>query len=460
MSCSGACGNSCTVGRTSGIMAGNFITDAVVVVLVLGLMIFVHELGHFMAAKFFKVRVLVFSLGFGPRLLHWTRGDTDYRITAFPFGGYVKMAGDDPSAERRGDPGDFLTKPRWQRFVVVVMGPVMNILLALVLLTALYKFHYQKPAYQEQPARVGDVETDSPASQSGLMAGDFLVRLGSLQNPKWEDVDIKILTTVGEALPLEVNRDGQTLNMTLTPRAEGPNRVGYAGMYPYAPGVVDKVEPGLPASHAGLLSGDQIVGMDGRKILYWPRIFYVLQSGKGKPVQLSVLRQGREFQANLTPVLTDVMGEKRWRIGVTFHNDMVVKQLPWGTAIEASFQDNLRNCLAWFDVMGKILTRRLSARSLAGPIEIAQLSAEAYRAGLSELVELVCFISLNLGLFNLLPIPVLDGGVILLLLIEGLLRHDLSVRVKERVVQVGFLFLLLLVVFLMCNDIMRTLRPY
>jgi regulator of sigma E protease len=441
-------------------MVGSFITDAVVVVLVLGLMIFVHELGHFLAAKFYGVRVLVFSLGFGKRLLHLSRGDTDYRISALPFGGYVKMAGDDPSADRQGDPGEFLAKPRWQRFMVVVMGPIMNILLALLLLTGLYKFHFQKPSYEEQPARVGDVEADSPASQIGLTPGDLMVRLDGLQNPKWEDVEIKILTTVGEAMPLEVGRDGKTLNMTLTPRAEGPSRVGYAGLYPYAPGVVDKVEPGLPASHAGLLAGDQIVGIDGRKILYWPRVFYLLQSGKGKPVELSILRDGREFQATLTPVLTDVMGEKRWRIGVSFHNDMVVRQLPWGAAIAASLQDNLRNCLAWFDVMGKILTRRLSTRSLAGPIGIAQLSGEAYRAGLSELIMLVCFISLNLGLFNLLPIPVLDGGVILLLLIEGLIRHDLSVQVKERFVQVGFLFLLLLVVFLMCNDIVKTLRPY
>ncbi len=440
-------------------MAGSFITDAVVVVLVLGLMIFIHELGHFMAAKFFGVRVLVFSLGFGKRLLHFTRGDTDYRISALPFGGYVKMAGDDPSADRQGDPGEFLAKPRWQRFVIVVMGPVMNILLALFLLTCLYKFHYQKPAYEEQPARVGDVEADSPASQIGLMPGDSVVRLDSLQNPKWQDVDIKILTTVGEGMPLEVERDGKILSMNLTPRAEGPNRVGYAGLYPYAPGVIDKVESGLPASHAGLLAGDQIVGIDGHKILYYPRVFYLLQSGKGKPVQLSVLRGGQEFQVTMTPVLTDAMGEKRWRIGVSFHNDMVVKRLPWGAAIGASVEDNLRSCLAWFDVLGKILTRRLSTRSLAGPIGIAQASGEAYRAGLSELVMLVCFISLNLGLFNLLPIPVLDGGVILLLLIEGLIRRDLSVQLKERFLQAGFLFLLLLVVFLMCNDIVKTFRP-
>jgi len=441
-------------------MAGSFITDVVVVVAVLGLMIFVHELGHFLAAKAFGVRVLVFSLGFGKRLLHWTRGGTDYRISALPFGGYVRMAGDDPTTERHGDPGEFLAKPRWQRFVVVVMGPTMNILLAVLLLAGLYKVHFQKPAYDEQPARVGDVEADSPASQIGLEPGDLVIRVGGLQEPSWEDFQEKILTTVGEAMPLEVERDGKILNLALTPRAQGPDRVGDAGLYPYAPAIIEKVESGLPASQAGLLQGDEVVGVGGHKAFYWPRVAYLIQSSKGKPVQLSVLRGGRESQTTLTPVLTEVMGEKRWRIGVSFHNDMIVRKLSLGGALKASCQDNWRNCRETFDVLGKILAHRLSPRSLAGPIGIAQLSGEAYRAGLPELIMLVSFISLQLGIFNLLPIPIMDGGQILLLLVEGLIRHDLSVRVKERFVQVGFVFLLLLAVFLMCNDIMRTLRPY
>jgi regulator of sigma E protease len=441
-------------------MAGSFITDVVVVVLVLGLMIFVHELGHFLAAKFFGVRVLVFSLGFGKKLLHWTRGDTDYRISALPFGGYVKMAGDDPSADRTGEPWEFLTKPRWQRFVVVVMGPTMNILLAVLLLAGLYRFHFQKPAFEEQPARVGDVDDNSPASQIGVKPGDLVVRLDELQNPHWENLQEKILITVGEAIPIAVEREGRTLNMALTPRPSGPDRVGDAGLYPYAPGVVDKVEPGLPAGRAGLQPGDQIVGIDGKKVLYWPHVAFLIQSSKGKPVELSVLRGDREFSTTLKPVLTDVMGEKRWRVGVTFHNDMLVKKLAWGSALAAAVQDNSRYCLDTFDVLGKIITRRLSPRTLAGPIGIAQASGEAYRAGFPELLMLVSFISLQLGIFNLLPIPIMDGGVIMLLLVEGLIRHDLSVKVKERFLQVGFLFLLLLVVFLMCNDIMRTLRPY
>jgi regulator of sigma E protease len=441
-------------------MLGSFLTDGVVVVVVLGLMILVHELGHFLAAKLFGVRVLTFSLGFGKRLFGFKRGGTDYRLSALPFGGYVKMAGDDPAEVRQGDPGDFLARPRWQRFVVVIMGPAMNALLAVGLLTGLYRYHFQKPAYQDQPARIGDVDQDSPAARIGVLPGDLIVRLGGLVNPRWEDVEVKILTSVGEALPVEIQRQGQTLSLSVTPQAKGPNRIGDAGWYPYVPGTIDTVEPGLPASQVGLRPGDQILGIDGRKVFFWPRIAYLLQTGNGKEAELTIQRQGKQFPVRVKPVLTEVRGEKVWRIGVAFRSNVAVRQLPWGQAIAAALGDNLRNSLATFDVLGKIITRRMSTRALAGPIGIVQLSTAAYRAGIPELLMFVSFISLQLGIFNLLPIPILDGGVIFLLLIEGVLRRDLSLEVKERFAQIGIAFLLLLAVFVMYNDIVKTLRPY
>jgi regulator of sigma E protease len=439
-------------------MLGSFVTDALVVVVVLGIMIFLHELGHFMAAKSFGVRVLVFSLGFGKSLLHIKHGETDYRISALPFGGYVKMAGDDPSELRQGDRGEFLSQPRWRRFVIVVMGPAMNVLLAVALLTGL--FHFQRPAYLEQPARVGDVETGSPAAQADIHPGDLILRFGNQENPKWEDLDFKIPTSVNEAIPLELERNGVIVKTSITPIAKGANREGYAGWEPTAPGVLQEVEPGLPASKAGLKPGDEIVGVNGHKVYYFPSVAYTIQTGNGKPVTFDVIRAGKELQITVQPIYGELMGEKRWRVGFGFRNGMVVRQLPWGQALAASLDFNARNCLATFDVLGKILTRRMSARSLSGPIGIAQLSGEAYRAGLPELLFLVSFISLQLGIFNLLPIPVLDGGVILLLLVEGLIRRDLSLEVKERFVQVGIVFLLLLAVFVMYNDLVKTLRPY
>jgi regulator of sigma E protease len=388
------------------------------------------------------------------------RGDTDYRISALPFGGYVKMAGDDPSELREGDRGEFLSQPRWRRFVIVVMGPAMNVLLAVVLLTGLYKFHFQRPAYLEQSARVGDVELASPAAQANIHPGDLILRFGSEESPKWDDVELKTLIGANETIPLELQRDGQVVKTSITPIAKGPNRAGYAGWEPVAPGILEGVEPGLPASKAGLKPGDEIVGIDGRKVLYFPSVAYAIQTGNGKPVTFDVVRGGKELQVTVQPTYGEVMGDKRWRVGFWFHSGMVVRKLPWGQALSASLNDNTRNCLATFDVLGKIVTRRMSARSLTGPIGIAQLSGEAYRAGISELLMLISFISLQLGIFNLLPIPVLDGGVILLLLVEGLIRRDLSLEVKERFVQVGIVFLLLLAAFVMYNDLVKTFRPY
>jgi len=441
-------------------MVGSFFTDALVVVVVLGIMIFIHEAGHFVAAKSFGVRVLVFSLGFGKSLLHFKRGETDYRISALPFGGFVKMAGDDPSEVRQGEAGEFLSQPRWRRFVIVVMGPAMNVLLAIVLLTGLYKFHFQRPAYLEQPASIGDVDAASPAALANIQPGDRILRLGTLEDPKWDDVDFKILTSANEAIPLQLEHNGQVVRTSITPIAKGPNRAGYVGWDPVAPGILEGIEPGLPASKAGLKPGDQIVGINGREVLYFPSVALAIQTGNGKPVTFDLVREGKALQITVQPIYSDLMGEKRWRVGFWFRNGMVVRHLPWGQALAASLDDNARNCLATFDVLGKILTRHMSARSLSGPIGIAQLSGEAYRAGIPELLLLVSFISLQLGIFNLLPIPVLDGGVILLLLVEGLIRRDLSLEVKERFVQVGIVFLLLLAAFVMYNDLVKTFRPY
>jgi regulator of sigma E protease len=443
-------------------MFSNFVTDAVVVVIVLGFMIFIHELGHFMAAKWFGVRVLTFSLGFGKRLFGFKKGDTDYRVSALPFGGYVKMWGEDPSQPRTGDPAEFLGKPRWQRFIIAIMGPAMNVLLAIALLAALYHYHYQKPAYEEQPARVGDVDPSSPAARAGVLAGDLIIRLDGISNPKWEDVMPKIATSAGEEMPLEVERDGQRLSLTITPRAEGRDEIGYAGWAPDTPPILGIVEPGLPAAKAGLKTGDRIVALDGYKIAGSGALVRALQLGQGKEADFKVEREGKELHVQIQPIYGDANGEgeKKWRIGVGFRREVVVHQLPWGGAVAASLEDNFRSCLVTLDFLGKLLTRRMSARSISGPIGIAQLSGEAYKEGIPSLLMLVSFISLQLGIFNLLPIPILDGGVILLLLVEGLIRRDLSMKVKERIAQVGMAFLLLLAVFVMYNDLIKTFKPY
>jgi regulator of sigma E protease len=441
-------------------MVSSFLTDSVVVIVVLGVMVFVHEAGHFLAAKAFGVRVLTFSLGFGKRIFGFARGGTDYRVSILPLGGYVKMAGDDPSAVLTGDPGEFLSRPRWQRFVIILMGPLMNFALAIAVLAGLYMFHFEKPAYEDQPIVIGAVEDQSAAAEAGLKPGDRVVQFDGIKNPKWQDVKFNVLTAAGHSIPLAVKRDGQILHTSLTPQSEGREGAGVAGWYPYVPLVIDKVEPGQPASKAGLKSGDRIMGLDGKPIYYWALIVQDLRDGKGKAVDLTVQREGKEFQVHVKPAYTDVMGMKTWRIGVTIRQtEYVIRELPPSLAFEYAVRTNYRNFLETFDVLGKIVTRRLSTRSLAGPIGIAQISGEAYRRGIADLLLFVAFISLQLGIINLLPIPVMDGGHIFMLAIEGLMRRDLSLQVKERVIQVGVVLIVLLFVFVMYNDIMKTLRP-
>lgn len=437
-------------------MASNFFTDTAVVVVVLGVMIFIHELGHFMAAKWFGIRVLTFSFGLGKRLFGIKYGDTDYRLSLLPFGGYVKMAGEEPSETHQPDPSEFQGRPRWQRFVVVVMGPTMNVLMAIVVLTGVFKFHYQRPIYEEQAARVGAIEPGSPADKAGLKPGDVIVEIAGSANPSWEDLTTKVMTSANTALPVEVGRGNERLNLTLTPKPEGRDQIGYIGIAPYEPAIFASVTPGMPAAQAGLQVGDEIVGYNGLNCYSYPSIFEALQAGKGNEANLRIARHGQEFRVRVKPVFSEGAGGKVWRIGVEFPNDMVVRHLPLPRAVSASVDFTVRNSLLTFDVLGKILTRHMSAKSLSGPIGIAQVSGAAYRAGFTDLLLIVAFISLQLGIFNLLPIPILDGGTILLLAIESLMRRDLSLAFKERFVQIGMAFLLFLAVFVVYNDIMKS----
>jgi len=283
-------------------MISNILRDAGVIVVVLPLMIFVHELGHFLAAKSLGVRVMTFSFGFGKRLFGIKRGDTDYRVSLLPLGGYVKMAGDDPSQPRQGDTGEYLAKARWQRFIIVVMGPAMNLLMAGLLITLLNHFNFQRPAFEEQPARIGAVEPGSPAANGGLRPGDLIVRYDGVTNPKWEDLYMKVATSVNEMIPTEVERDGKRVSLTITPQPKGPDRVGYIGVLPVQASVLKAVEASLPAGRAGLQPGDRILALDGDP-LYQPAAFIdTLQSGKGKEIVITVLRNGKAFDVSLKTV--------------------------------------------------------------------------------------------------------------------------------------------------------------
>jgi regulator of sigma E protease len=452
-------------------MLSNAATDVVVVVIALGLMVFIHELGHFLAAKWVGVRVLTFSFGFGKRLfgvkhsqftwgnLHDESEGTDYRLSLLPLGGYVKMAGEDPSQPQTGDPGEFMARPRWQRFFIVIMGPTMNVVLAVLLLTGLNRYHDEEPAFETQQARIGEVAAGSMAAQAGFQPGDLITRLGDLQNPNWQDVELKVAMSPNAALPVDFVRDGRQLHAAVTPRPEGREELGDVGWEACLPAQVDEIEQGAPAARAGIRKGDRIIALNGKQVLCSQALISSLQTNQGKPAQITVARGGQNIDFTVAPYLGNGADHKQWLIGVGLRY-VIVKQLPWPKALTASLDENLKTCELSFDAVGKILTRQMSTRSLSGPIAIAQMSGEAYRSGIPDLISVSAAVSLSLGIFNLLPVPILDGGVIMLLLIESVIRRDLSLRVKERVVQVGLALLLLLTVFVMYNDLVKTFKPY
>jgi len=435
----------------------HFLLTAVTMAVVLGVMILIHEWGHYAAAKFFKVRVEVFSIGFGKRLLGFRRGETDYRISAIPLGGYVKMSGENPMDERTNDPGEFLNHPRWQRFVIAIAGPFMNIVLAVGLLTVVYMVHYEYPAFIDQPGVIAYVKPDSAAALAGVRPGDRIVRIAGAENPTWEQIGLKVMLSPNEPLPLTLSRDGKTIETTITPKAVSTSEVGSAGWSPDQGIVVADVEPNMPAAKAGIKEGDQIVAVDGKPVGMIEALIDSLQVTKDKMVNVDVLRDGKQMSFQLQPILADAEEKsKRYRVGFESTALMKVGQLSFVPALRRSVEDNKRYSLVLLELIQKMVQRKVSMKQVEGPIGIGSAIGHAVtEKGWTPLLGLTAGISLNLGIFNLLPIPILDGGVILLLLIEGLMRRDISLQIKERIYQAAFVFLVLFAVTVIYNDIAK-----
>jgi regulator of sigma E protease len=445
---------------------------------VLGIMVLVHEFGHFITAKFFGVRVEVFSIGFGKRLIGFKRGDTDYRISLVPLGGYVKMSGETagdgvplisetaaellPSDEH--DPGDFTSHPRWQRILIGLSGPFANFVLAFVLMTGLYMMHNEVPTFYSQPAVVDSVAADSAAAKAGIQGGDKIVRFDTEQNPTWEQVDIRAALDANSTIPVTVERAGQSIQTSLAiqnPSNSDDFDSTSLGLLPRVqnhPLQVDVIEPGMPAEKAGLKAKDIIAAVDGHTFTYVASFVAYLQQTAGRPVDLTVIRGGQTLQITVKPMLADNgKGHDSYQIGFAASRPpYTVEQLALPEAAWRSAIFNLHNSGYIIEVLRKLFTHRSEVQNLSGPIGIARETGEAISMpGWQPIIGLMALISLNLGIFNLLPIPILDGGMILLLLVEGALRRDLNQEFKERIYQVAFVVIILFFAFVMYNDITR-----
>jgi regulator of sigma E protease len=425
-------------------------------ILVVGVLVFVHEFGHYAVAKLCGVRVDVFSLGFGKRILGFKKGDTDYRLSLLPLGGYVKMAGENPMDTRTGDPGEFASHPRWQRFLIAIAGPAMNVLLAFVVFVGIFMFHYEHPTYTEKPADIGTVLAGSPAEKAGIKVGDRIIRILDVDHPTWEQVLPKIALNPDQPVDLTIQRGTEVIKTRLVPQAAGANRLGDAGLYPLGHALVQMVEAGLPAAKAGIQTGDRIIAANNTPISWEPEFVQYLQQNKDAPVQLTVLRKGQQLKFMVKPEYRP--NEGRYRIGFVPGTETQVDKLPMAAAVVRAYGACRTYSGLIFEIVGKMMRNKMSIKQFDGPIRIAKYSGEAAsEKGWSPLMVLMAAISLNLAIFNMFPFPILDGGTMLMLMIEGVMRRDIKQQVKERVYQVAFVCLVLFVAVVLYNDVAKSL---
>jgi len=426
----------------------------VVFLLVLGFLVFIHELGHFLLAKRAGVRVEAFAFGFGPRLVGWKRGDTDYRICPIPLGGYVKMLGEDPAEEGADQKDSYARKPVWARVKIVVAGPLMNLALPFLLMPVVYMIGIQEPAYLDQPAVVGWVDEGSPAQQAGFQLGDTILRIRNEEVPDWETAKILFASNPEKLLSVVVRRGGEERTLEIRPSADG-HRGGFTGLEHVIPPVVGALSPDMPAERAGIQPGDRILSIDGAPIREWAQLSSVIRGRPGEPLAMEIGRGTETLSLTVTPVLDEET--EGGLVGIAPEEAVALKRYgPWD-AVKNGFEHIGKSFLLTFYVLGKLITGDLSIKTLGGPILIAKMTGDAARVGLSNLLSFIAFLSLQLGILNLLPIPVLDGGHVVFLTLEAIRRKPVNLKVREVAQQVGFFVLLGFILVISYNDIMRVL---
>jgi regulator of sigma E protease len=417
--------------------------------LVLGVLVFVHELGHFMMARWHGVRVLTFSLGFGPMLFKVKRGDTLYAISAIPLGGYVKMAGENAEDQPTGGADEFLSKTKWQRFQILFMGPLMNLVLAVLLTAVVLMQGAEIPSYEDEPVVVGKVEAGSAAEQAGIRPGDRIIKVAGENVATWERLPLVIGTRVNRDVPLTIVRTDAEQTLTVRPTARGRFSVGDIGVLPDVYPSVSSVVAGSRADSAGLKTGDVILAIDGERVVFSRDVVDMISRSPERPIEMRVRREGQEISISVTPAKEGSSG----RIGISIANQTRTFQPGPLESFGLSVERNIEFAGMILKTLWGLITGDVSVRQLMGPVGIARLSTESAKAGWLSVLALMASLSLNLGLLNLLPVPVLDGGHILIMGLEVVARRDFSVAVKEKMLLVGFVFLMALMVTVIYNDL-------
>jgi len=443
----------------------NIPTNILALIFVLSVLIVVHEFGHYAVAKFFKFPVEVFSVGFGKRLFGFKRKETDYRVSLIPLGGYVKVVGlgpDESDVVTAEHAAPVVAGARWQRLLVLFAGPVMNLVLALALTAGAFTIGMEVLRYQEEAPIVKHVETGSPAERAGVKVDDVILRISGRPVTTWREVEMDLGLAPRENIPVDLKRGDETIGVTLRPEPQTKYDIGYTGLNAFLPPVIGSLVGGYPGEKAGLKPGDRILSVGGREVKgYYEVVRKVREAAAGfdgaegpKPIEF-VVERGAETK---TFAVTPRKEGGSWRIGFSPKYETVIRRLGLAEAIGASWKELGRQTATTFATVGRLFRGTGSMRQLSGPIDIAKFSGEAARTGPAALLGLMGMLSLQLGILNLLPIPLLDGGQIFVTLLESAARRDFPLKLKERLLQAGFVFLVLLMVTVLYFDVLKNLN--
>jgi len=424
-------------------------------VFVIGVLITIHEFGHFAVARLLGAPVEVFSIGFGKRIWGFERGGTDYRLSLVPLGGYVRIIGlgPDESDVVSGDTPAADLLPRWKRALILLAGPVTNIVAAVVFVAFALTMGVETPVYLDEPPVVGWVEPGSPAEDARIEPGDVVRAVNGEPVEIWRDLEVALLSSGKGPIELTVERNGNVSTIPITLDRDSLYGFGVSGIEPRLEAVVQPAPGASPAAEAGIETGDLIVAVNGQPVDQYydlPRLIVPLPATE---ITLDVVRNGQPLR--FTVMTRNESGQGKIGVGPVLPT--AIQKLSLLPAIGTAAEECERMTYQTFRVIGRLFTGKESLRQVSGPVGIAQISGQAARSGIQSLVMLLGIISLQLGIFNLLPIPILDGGHLTIIAFESVVRRDLPMKVKERVLEVGFYLLILLMVVVLFNDIVRLL---
>ncbi len=418
----------------------------------LSFMVFIHEFGHFFVAKKLGVKVHTFSIGFGKKLITWKRGETEYAISAIPFGGYVAMAGESPEDGGYGNADEFRVKPIWVRFLIAIAGPAANVVFAFLILFGLYLNGVQEPKHS---MKVGEVDVGSPGEKAGLQRGDEVLKLNGKPVTGWESFMQDVAMEGGHPIPLEIRRSEQSLTLTMVPEINAKFGIALSGITGEAEVVVAKVMPGKPAEAAGLKLGDKIMAVDGIRIPSATALIEMVNGSKGESITISVVRDNQKLEIPIRPVMDE--SSKRYVVGIypgLSVPTILVKRGVLG-AMNKSVEKNAESATLVFKTLSGIILGKIKLKALSGPIGIVQMIAGSLRQSVQKFLEFMALLNTNLAVLNILPLAITDGGVVMFLFLEWIRKKPLALSTQHMINRVGFSFFLLLFLFVTFQDILR-----